>query len=74
MKGNERLMQASWRGYCAGASGTAREHYSTMGIHHGPEADFPCQAIAIMPSYRIAGQKLSSCGEKKTKKHGEGLS
>lgn len=44
------------------------------GIHHGSEADFPCQATAIMPSYRIAAQKLSSCRKNGKKSHGEGLS
>lgn len=38
------------------------------GIHHGSEADFPCQATAIMPSYRIAAQKLSSCRKNGKKK------
>lgn len=49
MKGSERLRQASWRGYCAGASGTARERYSTMASIMALKQIFHAKPLPLCP-------------------------
>lgn len=74
MKGNERLRQASWRGYCAGASGTAREHYSTMASIMAQKQIFHAKPLPLCPPTGLQHKSCLAAGGKKEKSHGEGLS
>lgn len=67
MKGNERLRQASWRGYCAVASGTARERCSTMASIMVLKQIFHAKPLPLCPPTGLQHKSCLAAGKKKEK-------
>lgn len=63
MKGNERLRQASWRGHCAAASGTARERYSTMASIMALKQIFHAKPLPLCPPTGLQHKSCLAAGK-----------